>query len=61
MATHMMCMGHYAIKPPIYEKFTMKNKCIRTNGKLENGFLYLYQVIHFDVMNVFITYTKHKP
>ena len=38
----MMCMGHYEIKPPIYEKFIEKNKCIHTNDMLENGLMYLY-------------------
>ena len=38
----MTCVGHYEIKPPIYEKFIEKNKCIRTNDMLENGLMYLY-------------------
>ena len=38
----MTCMGGYEIKPPIYEKPIEKNKCIRTNGGLENGLIYLF-------------------
>ena len=34
-----MCMGHYEIKSPIYEKFLEKNECIHTNNKLENGLM----------------------
>ena len=35
-------MGHYEMKPNIYEKFKEKNKRIGTNGMLEKGFMYLY-------------------
>ena len=31
----MMRLGNYAVKPPIYEKIIERNKCIRTNGRLE--------------------------
>ena len=34
--------GDYENKPPIYWNFMEQNKCIRTNGKLENGLMYLY-------------------
>ena len=37
----MMCVGHYEIIRPIYENFIEKNKCVRTNGMLENG-SYIY-------------------
>ena len=37
----MTCVGHYEIKAPICEKFMKKNKCIRTNGMLEND-SYIY-------------------
>ena len=30
------------LNPLKYEKSIEKNKCIRTNGKLENGLMYLY-------------------
>ena len=36
-----MCVGHYEMKPFIYENFMEKNKCISTNDKLENGPVYL--------------------
>ena len=36
-------VGHYEIKPPIYEKFMKNKKCICTNGMLENGLMYLYK------------------
>ena len=42
LETLMTCMGHYGIKPPTYEKFIMKNHCIRTNNMLKNGLMYLY-------------------
>ena len=32
----MMCLGHYEIKPLVYEKLIEKNKCIRTYDTLEN-------------------------
>lgn len=36
-----LCVGHYEIKPPIYEEITHKNnKCIRTNDKLESGLMH---------------------
>ena len=39
----LLCVGHYEMKPPIlYENFMENNKCICTNGKLENEFMYLY-------------------
>ena len=34
--------GSVEIKPPIYERFAEINKCIRSNGMLENGLVYLY-------------------
>ena len=37
----MMCVGHYEIRRPIYEKFREKNQCTRTNYMLENGLMYL--------------------
>ena len=45
----MTRMNHYEIKPPIYKKFIMKNKCICTNDMLENGHTYLYEVF-FSLM-----------
>ena len=33
----MTCVCHYEIKPPMDKKFTEKNKCICTKGKLGNG------------------------
>ena len=47
----MTCMGSYEIKRPIYKKFIKLNKCILTNAMLENGLMYLYQVIQLDVIN----------
>ena len=38
----MTCVGEYDIKPFIYKTSIEKNKCIRTNNKLENGLMYLY-------------------
>ena len=38
-------MDNYEIKVPIYKKFMEKNKCICTNGMLENGLMYSYQVL----------------
>lgn len=29
---YMTCVGHCEIKPPIYEKFTKKNKFVHING-----------------------------
>lgn len=40
--TSMTCMGNNEIKPPIYGNFVKKKKCIRTNGKIENEFIYVY-------------------
>lgn len=51
-------MGHCEMKPPIYEKFTEKNKYIHTNGKLENGLMCLYQAYQCNVINVSIVYTN---
>ena len=53
-----MYVGHFENKPPIYKKFTCKNKCIYTNGKLENGLMYLSQEFQINVINAFNTYTK---
>ena len=36
----MTCVGDYEIKPPIYENFLEKNKCIHTNDRVENGLTY---------------------
>ena len=33
--TETMCVGHYEIKPLIYEEFIEKNNCICTKGMLE--------------------------
>ena len=52
-------MGHYEIKPPMYEKFMEKNKCIHTNGMLESRLMYLYQDVQFNVINVSTTHTKY--
>ena len=30
LETLITCVGHYEIKPPLYENFTEKNKCIHT-------------------------------
>ena len=38
----MMCVGDCEIKYHMYEKFIEKNKCTCINGRLENGFVYLY-------------------
>jgi hypothetical protein len=40
----MMCVGRYEVKPHIYEKFIGKKQCIHTNGKLENGLIYLFHI-----------------
>ena len=31
----MIYLGHYEMKPPIYDKFVEKNKCIHTYNMLE--------------------------
>ena len=36
----MKCVGHNEIESPIYEEFIEKNKCLRTNGMLENELVY---------------------
>ena len=51
----MMCMGHSEIHPSINEKFIEKHKCICINGKLENGFMYLYSTFQFNVINASTT------
>ena len=38
----MACVGYYELKPPIQEVSRERKKCIHTNGKLENGLMYLY-------------------
>ena len=53
-------MGHYEIKPPAYEKFIEKTKCIPTNDKLENGLIYSYKAFPFNVINVSTTYIVFK-
>ena len=40
----MMCVGHHGIKPNVYGNFMEKNKCIRTNGRLKKGIMYLYLI-----------------
>jgi hypothetical protein len=47
----MMCVGHYEIKPLIYEKFIEKNKCICTHGKLGNGVKCLCLAFQFNMIN----------
>ena len=37
----MMCMGDYEIETPIF-KYFIEKKCMHINGKLGNGFMYLY-------------------
>ena len=39
-----MCVGYFRLNLLLYEKCTKKNTCICTNGKLENGLMYLYWV-----------------
>lgn len=48
----MTWVGYCGFESPIYEKFIEKIKSIHTNGKLKNGFSYLYQDFQFDVINV---------
>jgi hypothetical protein len=38
----MMCVDNYEIKSHVYEKFVEENKHLHTNGRLENGLVYLY-------------------
>ena len=48
----MTCVGHFETKPPIFKKIIEKNKkCLHTNGMLENGFMYLYGISQFNVIN----------
>ena len=42
LETQMMCMDHYEIKLPRYDKFIEKTKCIRIDGMLENRLMHLY-------------------
>ena len=44
----MTCVGHYEIKPPIYDRFVEKKKCVRTNGILENGLMHFYNFLKFQ-------------
>lgn len=37
-----MYMGHYEIKPHVYESFNEENKCVRSNDMLQNRLMYLY-------------------
>ena len=53
---NLPCMGHYEINPPTYKKFIEKNKCICTNGTLENGLMYLYQAFQISVINASTTH-----
>ena len=41
----MTCVGHYAIKPPIYEKLVEKKNRIHTNDMVDMD-SYLYQVFN---------------
>ena len=38
----MMCVGRYEIKTCVGEVYREKNKCICTDGMLENGCMCLY-------------------
>ena len=37
----------------------MKNKCICTHGRPENGLMDLYQAIHFNVINAYAQLMLH--
>ena len=55
-----MCMDHYEINPSMYGNVKEREKfCTRTNGRLENGFMYLYEAFQLLVINA-STYTKCK-
>jgi hypothetical protein len=41
-------------------KFLKKNKCIHTNGMLENGLMYLYYNFKCNVINAPTTYLEYK-
>ena len=56
----MTCVGDYQIKHPIYKKFIEKEIYTCTNGMLENGLMYLYQAVQFNVNYSFTTYPKYK-
>ena len=56
----MMCVDPYEINPPIYGKLIKNNKCVHTNGKLENKFMYLYQAFQFEAINASTTYTNYQ-
>ena len=51
----MTCVGCYEIKPDIYKNFIEKQKCICTNGGLENGLMYLYLAFQCNVINASTT------
>ena len=55
-----MCLGHYEVKSPIHENFTADNKCIHTNGGLENGLMYSYKVLESNVVNASPACTTYK-
>ena len=55
----MTCVVCYEINPFVYEKFIEKNICIRTNGTLNNGLVYLYSTFQFNVINVSTSYTTY--
>jgi hypothetical protein len=38
----MMCVDNFEIKSHVYEKIVEENKHLHTNGRLENGLVYLY-------------------
>ena len=52
----MSFVGDYEFKFPMYKKFMEKNECIRTNGRLENTFVYSCQAFQSNVINASTTY-----
>ena len=42
LGAEVACMDYYNIKPPTYDKFIEKTKCIHTNNMLDNRLMYLY-------------------
>ena len=46
---------------PLYKRSSYgKIKCIYTNDMLENGLIYLYLALQFNVINASTAYTKYK-
>ena len=43
----------------MYENLIEKHKYIRTNGRLENGLMYLYQAFQLNLIDAYTTYTKY--